>query len=227
MKISYKVLQKYIKNIKSATDVAKDLVMHTAEVEDIHSEKNAYENIVLGRIKKIEKHPDADSLKVCNVDTWENEDVQIVCWGSNLEVWQAVAVAKIWASVLWHGQWEPVIMKKTAIRWVESSGMICASEEIGLSKEFPAWSEKEILDLSFTNAKNWTQIDEIVWKDDEILEIDNKAINHRPDLFSHIWIIREIYAINWEKFDFDYEIKDFSWIKDFRIYFFIGFKFFF
>ncbi|NCO31456.1 hypothetical protein GW891_01165 [bacterium] len=69
MKISYKVLQKYIKNIKSATDVAKDLVMHTAEVEDIHSEKNAYENIVLGRIKKIEKHPDADSLKVCNVDT--------------------------------------------------------------------------------------------------------------------------------------------------------------
>lgn len=214
MKISYKVLQKYIKNIKSAEDTAKDLVMHTAEVEDIHSEKSAYENIVLGRIKKIENHPDADSLKVCMVDVWENDNLQIVCGWSNLEIWQGVAVAKLWASVLWHGQWEPVIMKKTAIRWVDSFGMICASEEIGLKTEFPAWSEKEILDLSSINAKNWTPLDEVVWKDDEILEIDNKAINHRPDLFSHIWIIREIYAINWEKFDFDYEIKDFSWAKD-------------
>ncbi|MDD3145081.1 MAG: phenylalanine--tRNA ligase subunit beta [Candidatus Gracilibacteria bacterium] len=217
MKISYKVLQKYIKNIKSAEDVAKDLVMHTAEVEDIHSEKNAYKNIVLGRIKKIEKHPDADSLKICNVDAGENEDIQIVCGGSNLEVGQAVAVAKIGASVLWHGQGEPVIMKKTAIRGVESSGMICASEEIGLKKEFPAGSEKEILDLSFTNAKNGTPLDEVVGKDDAVLEIDNKAINHRPDLFSHIGIIREIYAINGEKFDFNYEIKDFSGAKDLGI----------
>lgn len=213
MKISYKVLQKYIKNIKSADDIAKDLVMHTAEVEGIHSEKKDFENIVFWKITKIEAHPDANSLRVCNVDAWEKEDIQIVCWGSNLEVWQGVAVAKIWASVLWHGQWEPVIMKKTAIRWVDSYGMICASEEIWLKNEFPAKDEKEILDLSFVNAKTWTWIDEIVWRDDQILEIDNKAINHRPDLFSHIWIIREICAISWEKFDFNYEIKDFSWVK--------------
>ena len=213
MKISYKVLQKYIKNIKSADDIAKDLVMHTAEVEGIHSEKKDFENIVFWKITKIEAHPDANSLRVCSVDAWENEEIQIVCWGSNLEVWQGVAVAKIWASVLWHGQWEPVIMKKTAIRWVDSYGMICASEEIWLKNEFPAKDEKEILDLSFVNAKTWTWIDEIVWRDDQILEIDNKAINHRPDLFSHIWIIRELYAICWEKFDFNYEIKDFSWIK--------------
>ena len=138
MKISYKVLQKYIKNIKSADDIAKDLVMHTAEVEGIHSEKKDFENIVFWKITKIEAHPDANSLRVCSVDAWENEDIQIVCWGSNLEVWQGVAVAKIWASVLWHGQWEPVIMKKTAIRWVDSYGMICASEEIWLKNEFPA-----------------------------------------------------------------------------------------
>jgi len=219
MKISYKVLQKYIKNIKSADDIAKDLVMHTAEVEWIDSEKKDFENIVFWKITKIESHPDANSLRVCSVDAWENEDIQIVCWGSNLEVWQGVAVAKIWASVLWHGQWEPVIMKKTAIRWVDSYGMICASEEIWLKTEFPAKDEKEILDLSFIDAKTWTWIDEVVWKDDSILEIDNKAINHRPDLFSHIWIIREIYAISGEKFDFDYQIKDFSklsslWIKN-------------
>ncbi len=219
MKVSYKVLQKYKKNIKSADEIAKDLVMHTAEVEWIHSKKKDFENIVFWKIKKIEAHPDANSLRVCFVDVWETEDIQIVCGGSNLEVWQGVAVAKIWASVLWHGQWEPVIMKKTAIRWIDSYGMICASEEIWLKNDFPAKDEKEILDLSFIDAKTWTWIDEVIWKDDSILEIDNKAINHRPDLFSHIWIIREIYAISGEKFDFDYQVKDFSklsslWIKN-------------
>lgn len=214
MKISYKVLQKYIKNIKSADDVAKDLVMHTAEVESIYSEKKKFENIVFWKITKIEAHQDANSLRVCMVDVWENEDIQIVCWGSNLEVWQWVAVAKIGASVLWHGQWEPVIMKKTAIRWVDSYWMICASEEIWLEKEFPSKSEKEILDLSFIKAKPWTWIDEIVWKDDQILEIDNKAINHRPDLFSHIWIIREIKSISWEKFEYNYDYIELKNLKD-------------
>ncbi|MDD2907782.1 MAG: phenylalanine--tRNA ligase subunit beta [Candidatus Gracilibacteria bacterium] len=217
MKISYKVLQKYIKNLKSAEEVAKDLVMHTAEVEDIHSQNKDFLNIVYGKIKKIENHPDANSLRVCMVDAGENEDLQIVCGGSNLEVGQAVAVAKLGASVLWHGQGEPVVMKKTAIRGVDSFGMICASEEIGLAKEFPANDEKEILDLSFIEAKPGTHLDEVLGKDDAILEIDNKAINHRPDLFSHIGIIREIFAISGEKFNFSYENRDFSGAKDLGI----------
>ncbi|MDD3793440.1 MAG: phenylalanine--tRNA ligase subunit beta [Candidatus Gracilibacteria bacterium] len=217
MKISYKVLQKYIKNIKSAEDTAKDLVMHTAEVEEIIEEKSSFENIVYGKIKQVENHENADSLKVCMVDVGEKEDIQIVCGGSNLEIGQGVAVAKIGASVLWHGQGEPVIMKKTAIRGVDSYGMICASEEIGLKTEFPAKDEKEILDLSFIDAKTGTGIDEVVGKDDSILEIDNKAINHRPDLFSHIGIIREIYAISGEKFDFEYQNIDFSNLGDLKI----------
>lgn len=216
MKISYKVLQKYIKNIKTADEIWKDLVMHTAEVEDIHSQSKDFLNIVYWKIKKIDNHPDANSLRVCMVDVWESEDVQIVCGGSNLEVWQAVAVAKIGAVVSWHGT-ETVTMKKTAIRWVDSYGMICASEEIGLKSEFPAKDEKEILDLSFIEAKTWTPLDKVLNKDDAILEIDNKAINHRPDLFSHIWIIREIYAISWEKFDFEYKNLDFSNLWDLKI----------
>lgn len=212
MKISYKVLQKYIPNLKKAEELAKDLVMHTAEVEDIHSQKKDFENIVYAKIKSVMSHTDADSLRVCMVDIWEESDIQIVCGGSNLEVWQAVAVAKIWATVSWHW-WETVTMKKTSIRWVESNGMICASEEIWLKNEFPSKDEKEIMDLSSIEAKAGTPIDEVLWKDDSILEIDNKAINHRPDLFSHIWIIREIYAINWEKFDFEYKNYDFSKLK--------------
>ncbi len=209
MKISYKVLKSYKKDIKNAEELAKDLVMHTAEVEDIHSQKKDFENIVYWKIKSVENHTDADSLRVCMVDIWEENDTQIVCGWSNLEVWQAVAVAKIWAVVSWHGT-ETITMKKTAIRWVESNGMICASEEIGLKDMFPANDEKEIMDLSSIEAKTGTPLAELLWKDDEILEVDNKAINHRPDLFSHIWIIREVFAINNENFDYKYESFDFS-----------------
>jgi len=211
MKVSYKTLKKYIPNIKSAEEVAQDLIMHTAEVEEIISEEKAFENIVLWEIKEIEDHPDADALKICKVDAGEKELLQIVCGGSNLELNQKVAVAKLGASVLWHWEGEPVVMKKTKIRWVESLWMICASEEIWLKSEFPAEDPKEIVDLSILkNIDNWTNLAIALWKDEKILDIDNKAINHRPDLFSHVWIIREIYAINWEKFDFEFEKKDFS-----------------
>lgn len=216
MKISYKVLKNYIPNIKNEEDVAKDLVMHTAEVEDIISEKKSFENIVYWKIKSIESHPDADSLRVCKVDVWENENLQIVCGWSNLELWQAVAVAKLWAVVSWHWT-ETITMKKTAIRWVESFGMICASEEIWLADIFPSDDEKAILDLSHIEAKVWTNLADILWKNDSILEIDNKAINHRPDLFSHIWIIREICAISWEKFNFEYINNNFSELSDLGI----------
>ena len=86
MKVSYKVLKKYIPNIKSPEEVANDLIMHTAEVEEIISQKDDFENIVYGVIKSVEDHPDADSLKLCMVDGGDSELTQIVCGGSNLEV---------------------------------------------------------------------------------------------------------------------------------------------
>jgi len=108
-------------------------------------------------------------------------------------------------------------MKKTPIRGVDSYGMICASEEIGLKDEFPAKTETEILDLSHLEAKPGTNLAEVLGKDDVILEIDNKAINHRPDLFSHIGIAREIEAINGKKLPYDMTRKDFSNLPDLGI----------
>lgn len=95
MKVSYKVLKRYIPHIDTPEQIAQDLIMHTAEVEGIESEAESFENIVYGVISSIEAHPDADSLKVCMVDIGESEDTQIVCGGSNLQVGQGVAVAKI------------------------------------------------------------------------------------------------------------------------------------
>ncbi|NDK09933.1 phenylalanine--tRNA ligase subunit beta [Candidatus Gracilibacteria bacterium] len=217
MKVSYKVLKKYIPDIKSPEEVAQDLIMHTAEVEEMHSQKKDFENIVYGKITSVIPHDNADSLRVCMVDIGEESDTQIVCGGSNLQVGQGVAIAKIGASVLWHGQGDPVIMKKTAIRGVESSGMICAAEEIGLKDEFPAKTETEIIDLTHLQAKPGTPLDEVLGKDDIILEIDNKAINHRPDLFSHIGIAREVSAIAGKKLDYEHAQRNFSNLNEFSI----------
>lgn len=191
--------------------------MHTAEVEEIASQSKSFENIVFWNIIEIQTHENADALKVCKVDVGESENLQIVCWGSNLRVGQGVAVAKIGASVVWHGQWDPVIMKKTSIRWVESSGMICASEEIGLKEDFPAKDEKEILDISSFDAKPGTPLATLLKKDDFILTIDNKAINHRPDMFSYMGVMRELCVINDQKFWLEYEEEDFSKVKTLKI----------
>lgn len=86
MKVSYKTLKRHLPNIASVEEVAQDLIMHTAEVEDIHSQSKDFENIVFGRIQEITPHKNADSLKVCMVDVGEAELTQIVCGGSNLSV---------------------------------------------------------------------------------------------------------------------------------------------
>ncbi len=213
MKVSYKILKKYLPYIESAQKVSQDLIMHTAEVEEILSEKKSFENIVIWVIKEISKHPDADSLSVCQVDIWESELSQIVCWWDNLEAWQKVVVAKPWSKVLWHWEWELIELKKTSLRWVESNWMICASEEIWLKEQFPQKWPKNILDLSFLKDDAWTLLSKALNKDDEILVIDNKAINHRPDMFSYMWVLREIATINWKNIDLSYENIDFSKLK--------------
>ncbi len=210
MKVSYKVLKSYLPYLEDAQACGKKLVMHTAEVEEIHSEKSQFDNMVYGKITSVIKHPDADSLRICMVNIWEENDTQIVCGGSNLEVNQGVAVAKIGASVVWHGQWEPIVMKKTAIRGVESFGMICAAEEIWLDDIFPSKDEKEIVDLSSFQAIPGTPLCDVLGKNDEILEIDNKAINHRPDMFSYIGVMRELATLYGKELDVDYATQDFS-----------------
>jgi phenylalanyl-tRNA synthetase beta chain len=83
--------------------------------------------------------------------------------------------------------------------------MICSEDELGLIEE----RQEGILELPDTAPLELSMRD-YLGKNDAILEIDNKAINHRPDLFSHIGVIREIQTIRGKKFDFEYEKKDFT-----------------
>jgi phenylalanyl-tRNA synthetase beta chain len=97
--------------------------------------------------------------------------------------------------VRWHGEGEPVEIKNTKLRGVASFGMICASVEVGLADLFPAAEEHEIMDLTAMGIEAGTPLATALDMDDVILEIDNKSMTNRPDLWGHYGIAREISAL--------------------------------
>ncbi|PLX24882.1 phenylalanine--tRNA ligase subunit beta [Candidatus Parcubacteria bacterium] len=172
-----------------------DFTMATVEVEEVIDQKKSLEGVVVGKIEEITKHPDADRLQVCQVDIGNEKREQIVCGGNNLSKDMLVAVAKVGTKVKWHGEGELVELKKTKIRGVESNGMIVASSEVGLENLFPAESEKEIMDLSELKLKVGQDLVVALKLDDIVIDVDNKSINHRPDLWGQYGMARELAAI--------------------------------
>ena len=201
MLISYNWLKRYVNlpDSISAAEVAAKLKASTVEVEKIEMQGKNLENIVVGKVLSAEKHPNADKLKVCTVDVG-GEQLPIVCGGSNVNKGMLVALAKVGAKVRWHGTGELVELKSVVIRGVESLGMICASTEIGLGEMFPLKEEKEILDLSSLKVKPGLPLAKALGLDDAILEIDNKSLSNRPDLWGHYGIAREVAVIFDKKF---------------------------
>lgn len=197
MKLSLSWIKDYVK-IPEDMDLKKlayDLTMSTVEVEDVEYLAKRFEKMVVGVIEKVEPHPNADKLRVCTVDIGEDECKQIVCGGINLQEGMRVAVSCPGAMVRWHGEGEPVMIKNSKLRGVESYGMICASDEIGLGDLFPAEQEAEILDLSAFDVSAGTPLADALDMNDVLLEIDNKSMTNRPDLWGHYGIAREIAAL--------------------------------
>ena len=197
MKLSLNWIKDYVKlpDDMDLTKLAYDLTMSTVEVEGAESLAERFDKIIVGEIKAVEPHPNADKLRVCKVDIGEGEIKDIVCGGSNLEVGMKVVVACPGAMVRWHGEGEPVEIKNAKLRGVASFGMICASVEVGLADLFPAGEEHEIMDVTAFGVAAGTPLAEALGLDDIILEIDNKSMTNRPDLWGHYGIARELAAL--------------------------------
>ena len=197
MKLSLSWIKDFV-NIPEDMDMkqlAYDLTMDTVEVEDVEYLADRFDHMVVGVIEDIEPHPNADKLRVCKVAIGAGEIKDIVCGGINLEKGMRVAVSCPGAIVRWHGEGEPVEIKKSKLRGVASYGMICASDEIGLGDLFPASQEAEILDLSAFDVPAGTTLADALDLNDVLLEIDNKSMTNRPDLWGHYGIAREIAAL--------------------------------
>ena len=197
MKVSLNLIRKYVDLPEDLTDeqIAYDMTLRTVEVEKVENTAQKFHDIVVGKILEIKEHPNADKLRICMVDVGEAEPIQIVCGGSNLYVGEYVVVSKIGAEVVWHGQGEPVKIAKTKMRGEISYGMICASSEVYLSDFFPNEGDTEIVDLKGYDCKPGDSVADLFGMNDTVLEIDNKSLSNRPDLWGHYGIARELSAI--------------------------------
>lgn len=196
MKVSLNWIRDYVQ-LPADADLKKlayDLTMSTVEVEDATDLGASFHDMVVGVINTIEQHPNADKLKVCKTDIGGRVE-DIVCGGSNLCEGMKVAVALPGAMCKWHGEGDLVEIKKSKLRGVDSYGMICGAVEIGLADLFPTKEEAHILDLSDFDAPAGTPLADALDLNDIILEIDNKSMTNRPDLWGHYGIAREIAAL--------------------------------
>ena len=204
MKVSLNWIRDYVQ-LPADADLKKlayDLTMSTVEVEDTIELAKQFNHMVVGVINTIEQHPNADKLRVCMTDIGGRVE-SIVCGGSNLREGMKVAVALPGSVCRWHGEGEPVEIKKSKLRGVDSYGMICGAVEIGLADLFPTKEEAHILDLSDFDAPAGTPLADALDLNDIILEIDNKSMTNRPDLWGHYGIAREIAAL------YDLPMKEF------------------
>ncbi|MFT7671175.1 MAG: phenylalanyl-tRNA synthetase beta chain [Planctomycetota bacterium] len=185
MLISYRWLQRHV-DLSGITpeQLALDLTLSTAEVEGIEPFAPHLSAVVVGLVKTRERHPDADKLNVCTVDVGSGEDLQIVCGAPNVDAGLKVAVATV-GTVL-PGDFK---IKKSKIRGVASVGMICSVRELDLGDEHDGiWVLPE-------EAEVGKPVAEALGADDWLIEIDNKSITHRPDLWGHRGMARELAAI--------------------------------
>ena len=197
MKVSLNWVKKYVDLPSDVTEkqIAYDLTLRTVEVESVENTKEKFHDIVVGKILEVNEHPNADKLKVCMVDIGEEKPVQIVCGGCNLYVDEYVVISKPGAEVYWHGEAGLVKIKESNMRGVSSYGMICGATEVYLEELFPPKSDDEIVDLKGYDCEVGQNIADVICMDDVVLEIDNKSLTNRPDLWGHYGIARELSAI--------------------------------
>ncbi|MEF3691902.1 MAG: phenylalanine--tRNA ligase subunit beta [Candidatus Moraniibacteriota bacterium] len=179
MKFSYNWLKELSETTKTPEEIKDLLTLHSFEVEGIEYSGAGLEKVVIGEVLKVEKHPDADKLNVAEVNIGK-EKLQIVCGAPNLKVGQRVPVALVGAIL--PGDFE---IKKTKIRGLESCGMICAEDELGLGSEHAG-----IMVLSEDAPIGGSLVDFFDLKDC-ILEIDVLP-NRAHDALSYEGMAREI-----------------------------------
>lgn len=188
MLISYNWLRNYV-NLDHVTpeELAEKITRSGIEVEGVEYLAPAVENIVVGYVKSCEKHPDADKLNLCQVDVGE-ESLQIVCGAPNVAEGQKVAVAKPGAKLP-----NGMKIKKVKLRGVESNGMICSLQELGLDEKYIPSDVAEGIFVFPEDAKVGTPVQELLNLDDAVLDLD--VLANRPDALSMLGVAYDVAAV--------------------------------
>ena len=191
MKVPLSWLAEYVDLNHSAEHLAHRLSMAGAEVEEIIQSGAAWENIYVGRVLKLEPHPDADRLRLVTVDIAQDEPQRVICGAPNVAQGQTIAFGTIGAAIrdaysdAEDGERKLVKLKKAKIRGVESSGMVLSERELGLSDEHEGIL---VLDDALTPGTPLADaLGETVF--------DITPTPNRPDHMSVLGIAREVAAL--------------------------------
>ncbi len=191
---SYNWIKDYLADADEVKTFVKKMTASGMSVEHIHDLSKRFEGMVVGVIKEVLDHPNADRLRLVKTDIGEKV-VNIVCGGVNLEKNQLVAVALPGSRVRWHGEEAWTELSITKIRGEESFGMIVAPEEIGFNK-LPGHDDRGplIWDLTLlTTAPAGTPLARALDLEDVIFDIE--VTTNRPDAMSIVGLAREASAV--------------------------------
>jgi phenylalanyl-tRNA synthetase beta chain len=188
MNISYNWLKKYLDFDLQPEEVSAALTsigLETGGVEEVQTIKGGLEGLVIGEVLTCVPHPDSDHLHITTVNTGGGEPLPIVCGAPNVAAGQKVVVALI-GTKLYSGE-ETFTIRKSKIRGVESQGMICAEDEIGLGTSHAGIIVLPSDAVAGTLAKEYYNV-----KSDYLLEVD--ITPNRVDATSHFGVARDLAA---------------------------------
>ena len=188
MNISYNWLKEYLDFDLQPEEVAEALTsigLETGSVEEVQTIKGGLEGLVIGEVLTCEAHPNSDHLHVTTVNVGSGEPLQIVCGAPNVAAGQKVVVA-VNGTKLYDGDKEFTI-KRSKLRGVESNGMICAEDEIGVGTDHSGIIVLPDSAAVGTPAKEYYNV-----KSDYVLEVD--ITPNRVDATSHYGVARDLAA---------------------------------
>ena len=188
MNISYNWLKEYLDFDLQPDEVAAALTsigLETGGVEEVQTIKGGLEGLVIGEVLTCEEHPNSDHLHITTVNVGGEEPLQIVCGAPNVAAGQKVVVA-VNGTKLYDGD-ECFTIKRSKIRGVESNGMICAEDEIGIGSDHAGIIVLPADVVVGTPAKEYYNV-----KSDYVLEVD--ITPNRVDATSHFGVARDLAA---------------------------------
>lgn len=190
MKISYNWLKEYVSVDMAPEEVARvltDTGLEVEGIEKIEAVKGGLEGVYIGEVLTKEKHPDADRLNITTVNVGHDEPYTIVCGAPNVDAGQKVVVALPGTTLFPTGEEKGFTIKKAKIRGVESNGMICAEDELGIGESHDGIMVLEEAAKVGTEASSYFKLE-----NDYMLEIG--LTPNRSDGMSHIGVARDFAA---------------------------------
>ena len=195
MKVTLNWLKQYVDFSWSPVELAERLTMLGLEVEGVQTRAAAFDGIVVAQVVTRDKHPNADKLSVCRVHDGQGER-QIVCGAQNFQAGDKVPLILPGASLPPKaGETAPFTIKVGKLRGVESHGMLCSHDELGLDPESLGLKKEEGLLILRADARVGQPFAEYLGRSSGDVVFDLEVTPNRPDLNSVIGIAREIAAV--------------------------------